>query len=366
MHRLVRVEGLHDFKVDNTLKFVLYDGSKYITLKGFIHKHKYIEFDNHLDTVDILFSGFGIKEPLQYCKKFDPECSLGKFPEHSSLDALKKTVLSLFDLNTDITIPSKYKVGDKVVIRSKYHSNSKVSDYCCGFMSDMLKLGGKTVTIESIRKLDPPRVYYKHYYEPYSYNVVENTWDWSSEMFEDKVDKADSKIKIKEIRGNYNSETFQVIFTKGDNLTLMVRGSGFLSGHNSVFKICGENIADLSNFLYEELDCLANTDGFEPYINKRENIWIFIDDLKYRFGTEECKKTINPEFYKHLKKKPKQGIIEQIEYSQTKTQGNAYQFCKRRGTVCRGDVPEGRTVQGKRSKASVSSRSLAYRAVIGQ
>lgn len=290
MHRLVRIEGLHDFKVDSTLKFVLYDGSKCTTLKGSIHSRKYIDFDNHHDSVDILFSGFGIKEPLQYCKKFDPECSSGKFPEHSSLDALKKTILSFFDLNTDITIPSKYKVEDEIV---------------------------------------------------------------------------DSKTQIKEIRKS-DSETFKVMFTKGNTKTLTVRDSGYLSGHNQVFKTCDCVVTDLSDFLYEELDCLANTDGYEPYINQKENIWIFIDDLKYRFGTEECKKTINPEFYKHLKKKPKQGIIEQIEYSQTKTQGNAYQFCKRRGTVCRGDVPEGRTVQGKRSKASVSSRSLAYRAVIGQ
>lgn len=365
MHRLIRIEGLHDFKVGNTLKFVLYDGSKYITLKGYIHSKRYISFDDHCDSAEKLFSGFRIKDRIQYCKKFDDKCSTGYFPEHSSLDALKKTVLSFFDLNTDITIPSKYKVGDKVVIRSKYHLDSNSDDYPGLFTEKMIKLGGETVTISSVNFTTSSK-YSKHYHEPYFYQVKENDWNWSSEMFKDKVDKADSKIKIKEIKGKYSSETFQVIFTKGDNLTLMVRGSGFLSGHNSVFKICGNHIADLSNFLYEELDCLANTDGFEPYINKRENIWIFIDDLKYRFGTEECKKTINPEFYKHLKKKPKQGIIEQIEYSQTKTQGNAYQFCKRRGTVCRGDVPEGRTVQGKRSKASVSSRSLAYRAVIGQ
>lgn len=363
MHRLVRIEGLHDFKVGNPLKFVLYDGSKYITLKGFINKDRYIEFNNHHGSVDTLFSGFGIEDPLQYCRKFNTECPSGKFPEHSSLDALKKTVLSFFNLNTEIAIPSKYKVGDKVVIRSKYHSGSKDVDYPGLFTEKMIKLGGEIVTISSVNFTTSSK-YSKHYHEPYFYRVKENDWNWSSEMFEDKV--VDSKIQIKEIRGKYNSETFQVIFTKGDNITLMVRGSGFLSGHNSVFKTCGCVVSDLSNFLYEELDCLANTDGFEPYINRRENIWIFIDDLKYRFGTEECKKTINPEFYKHLKKKPKQGIIEQIEYSQTKTQGNAYQFCKRRGTVCRGNVQEGRTVQGKRSKASVSSRSLVYRAVIGQ
>ena len=182
----------------------------------------------------------------------------------------------------------------------------------------------------------------------------------ASEILKDNI--VGSKIQIKEIR-KYDSETFKVIFTEGKDINLVVRESGFLCGHNLVFKTCGHHIKDLSNFLNEELDCVRNTDGYEPYIDKIENIWIFIEDLIYRFGTEEYKKIIHPKFYKHLKKR--QGIIEQIEYSQTKTQGNAYQFCKRRGTVCRGDVPEGHTVQGKRSKASVSSRSLAYRTVIG-
>lgn len=372
MHRLVRIEGLHDFRVSNTLKFVLYDGSKYITLEGEIRGDNYILFTEHQNDTSKLFKGFGITNDaakLEYCKKQDPKCLNGVFPVHSSLTALKETLLSFFDLNTDIKIPPKYNIGDKVVIRSYYHSNSKASDYCCGFMSDMLKLGGKTVTIKSIHNLNPPRPQYKHYYEPYRYDVVENNWDWSSEMFEDSVISednkvVDSKIQIKEILSS-RSKGFNVIFTNGNSIHLSVQGSGFLSGHNQIFKTCDRAIDDLSSFLNEELDCVRDTSGYEPYINKEENIWIFIDDLKYRFGTEECKKTINPEFYKHLKKKPKQGIIEQIEYSQTKTQGNAHQFCKRRGTVCRGNVPEGNRICGKRSKASVSSRPLGYREVIG-
>lgn len=366
MHRLVRIEGIYDFKVGNTLKFVLYDGSKYITLNGRIAESPYIIFkQDHTDSVNKLFGGFGCADHaavMTYCKKHDPYCSYGTFPVHSSLEALKKTLLSFFNLNQDIKIPPKYSIGDKVVIRSKYHSDSNSDDYPGLFTEKMIKLGGETVTISSVNFTTSSK-YSKHYHEPYFYRVKENDWNWASEMFEDGI--VDSKIQIREIK-KYDSETFTVTFTDNSTRSLTVQGSGFLNGHNQIFRTCGKRKVNLSNFLNEELDCVKNTEGYEPYINRKENIWIFIDDLKYRFGTEECKKTINPEFYKHLKKKPKQGIIEQIEYSQTKTQGNAYQFCKRRSTVCRGNVPEGRTVQGKRSKASVSSRSLAYRAVIGQ
>lgn len=364
MHRLIRIDGLYNFKYNGLLKFVLYNGLNYITLEGEIANSNFILFKNHKDDVSKLFVGFGITDDdakIEYCRKQDPTCVDGVFPMHSSLETLKKTLLSFFDLNTDIKIPSKYNIGDKVVIRSKYHSNSKASDYCCSFVSSMLELGGKTVTIKSINKLNSPRMQYKHYYEPYSYNVLENHWVWSSEMFEGKVD---GKVQIKEII-EQDTDTWKIQLTNGKTIKLGVSGYGFLNGHNTVFRTCEHEKINLSNFLNQELDCVRNEKGFEPYIDKIENIWIFIDDLKYRFGTEECKKTISPEFYKHLKKKPKQGIIEQTEYSQTKIQENAYQFCKRRGTVCRGTVPEGNRICGKRSKASVSSRPLSYREIVG-
>ena len=254
MHRLVRIEGLHDFQVGNPLKFVLYDGSNYITLDGFIHRHNYIEFKNHTIDCIKLFQGFGINSELKawkYCKQYDDKCTNGLFPQHSSLVALKKTLRSFFNLNQHIKISSLYKVGDKVKIKSKYDQNSKCEDYPCGFTREMLnKYGEITDTIKEVVSSN----YFskKHYVEPYVYQLKSNAYTWSASMFDGKI-----------------------------------------------------------------------------------------------------------------KNKPKQGILGQIEYSQTKTQGNAYQFCKARGTVRVGNVPEGNRICGKRSKTSISSRPLGYRKVTG-
>lgn len=366
MHRLVRIEGLHNFKQYAPLTFVLYNGSKYITLEGEITNSNYILFRNHQDDVSTLFVGFGITDnaKIAYCKKQDPNCVDGIFPMHSSLAALKKTLLSFFDLNTDIKIPSMYKVGDKVQIKSEYDLGSSAYDYPCSFTDMMLEMGSeeKTYIISSIHDLAKTATHYsqKHYKEPYFYKIQTDSHDWSVAMFKGEIK---FKVQIEQITGG--PKYFYVKFTNGCIKRLWVQSYGFISGHNEVFKLCGHRVDDLATFLNEELDCVRNEPGYEPYINKKENIWIFIDDLKYRFGTKECKKTINPKFYKHLKKKPQQGIVEQIEYSQTKTQENAYQFCKAKGTVCRGNVPEGRIVSGKHSKATVSSRPLAYGTAVG-
>ena len=367
MHRLVRIEGLHDFRVDNPLKFVLYDGSNYIKLQGEITSSNYIRFTAHDISTKKLFEGFGITNidaRLSYCKKHDPDCTAGIFSYHSSLSALNRILRSFFDLNQHIKIPSMYNVGDQVRIKSKYDVGSESSDYPSGFTNMMLD-NGKNNKVYTIKQVTPDHQYYKkHFKEPYNYELKELSYVWSAAMFEGKVDKEDPTIQIKDIIKN-NTNTWTVKLTNNKTIKLQIQGSGFLENHNAVFRSCDHKVDDLSYFLNQELDCVRDKCGYEPYINKKENIWIFIDDLKYRFGTEECKKTINPEFYKHLKKKPQQGIIEQIEYSQTKTQRNAYQFCKRRGTVRGGDMPEGNRICGKRGKASVSSRPLGYREVIG-
>lgn len=369
MHRLVRIEGLHDFKIGNSLKFVLYDGSKYITLDGKISEQKYIEFVKHSYSADTLFEGFGIKDRLKYCQKHDAKCDDGFFPEHSSLEALKKTLLSFFDLNTNINIPSMYKVGDKVRIKLNYDLGSGLQDYPCGFTEFMLSMGSdeKTYTISSIKNFTnlDPLYSLRHYTEPYYYVLKENSYNWSAAMFEDKIEelKSDQKdsIKITSIKN------LIVSFTDGDSIKLN-SDTLYYQGFCDVIRKVDRSFSCsmYGDIFHSRITCSRRYHCFEPEVQEKSLKWVILDYLRYYFGTEECKKTINPEFYKYLKEKPKQGIIEQIEYSQTKTQGNAYQFCKRRSTVCRGNIPEGRTVQGKRSKASVSSRSLAYRAVIGQ
>ena len=365
MHRLVRIEGLHDFKIGNSLKFVLYDGSKYVTLDGKIREQKYIEFVKHTYSADTLFAGFGIKDRWEYCKKYDTKCHDGFFPEHSSLDALKKTLLSFFNLNTNITIPPMYKVGDKVRIKSEYDSGSNINDYPCGFTDVMLSMGSdeKTYTISSIKNFTnlDPLYSLKHYKEPYFYELKEDSHCWSAAMFKGEIKELKDSVKIASIKSS------TVFFTDKVHITLDITENYYV-GILRVLRKLHQPLVDnkYGSIFHSRITCSKRDTCYEPEVTDPSLLWVILDYLKYYFGTEECKKTINPEFYKYLKEKPKQGIIEQIEYSQTKTQPHAYQFCKVRGTVCRGNVPEGRTVQGKRSKASVSSRSLAYRAVIGQ
>ena len=306
MHRLVRIEGLHNFKYGAYLKFVLYDGSKYITLKGYIHKNNHIVFENHHIDSSKLFKGFGImsdETKLAYCKKYDHHCSFGYFPEHSSLNALKKTLLSFFDLNQDIEISS-------------------------------------------------------------TYSLREDAYDWSAAMFKGKIEELESNqkdsIKITSIEDSI------VSFTDNCKITLYLTGNYYQGVLDVLRKLHQPLIGGkYGSTFHSRITCSSRDTCYEPEVIDNSLLWVILDYLKYYFGTEECKKTINPGFYQYLIEKPKQGIVEQIEYSQVKTQKHAYRFRKTRGTVCRGDVPEGRTVQGKRSKASISSRPLAYGTAVG-
>lgn len=368
MHRLVRIEGLHDFKTGRSLEFILYDGTNYITLRGRIHSENYIIFEDHKTNVDKLFSGFRITDDaakLEYCKKQDPKCSNGIFPVHSSLKALKETLLSFFDLNRDIKIPSIYKVGDKVRIKSKYDLNSSSIDYPHTFTAGMLDKGGKIYTISSVNARDIPSIRtLKHYKEPYYYTLNEDSYSWSAAMFEDKIEKfkSDQKdsVKITSIKD------LIVSFTNGTSIRLSSNTLYYHGFCNVIRKVDITFEYDkYGDIFHSRITCSRRDNCVEPEVQEKSLKWVILDYLKYYFGTEECKKTINPDFYKYLKEKPQQDIVEQIKYSQTKTQGNAYQFCKMRGTVRVGDVPEGNRICGKRSKASVSSRPLGYRKVTG-
>ena len=367
MHRLVRIEGLHNFKHYSPLKFVLYNGLTYITLEGEIGENNYVLFKNHQDDTSKLFVGFGITDDaakIEYCKKHDLECLDGIFPVHSSLEALKRTLLSFFNLNTDIKIPSIYKVGDKVRIKSKYDLNSSSSDYPCSFMEGMLDKGGDIYTISSIHTYESHSIRtLRHYKEPYYYTLKETSYNWSAAMFEDKIKelKSDQKdsVKITSIKD------LTVSFTDGKSIKLYLATlyyEGFCNVIRKIDKTFG--YGRYGNIFHSRITCSNRDNCIEPEVQNQSLKWVLLDYLKYYFGTEECKKTINPGFYKYLKEKP-EIISDKTEVKQTKTQRNAHQFCKRRGTVCRGTVPEGNRICGKRSKASVSSRPLSYREIVG-
>lgn len=74
----------------------------------------------------------------------------------------------------------KYKVGDKVRVKSIYwyNSNKDSAGYVhCGndsFILDMSEMCGKEVTIEKILSSG-------------KYNIKEFGWNWTNEMFEDPV-----------------------------------------------------------------------------------------------------------------------------------------------------------------------------------
>ena len=56
----------------------------------------------------------------------------------------------------------KYKVGDKVVLRSDLIKGDEYGEYF--FLSEMHKLRGKTVTIEEVRKGSLPSYRIEEYY----------------------------------------------------------------------------------------------------------------------------------------------------------------------------------------------------------
>ena len=85
----------------------------------------------------------------------------------------------------------KYKIGDKVLVRSDLEKGKKYGDEV--FMSDMLFFRGKIVTIEHI---DHPN-YYRIKEDP-------EQWYWTDEMF---IEKEPEKIKsdLEEIEEYFNS-----------------------------------------------------------------------------------------------------------------------------------------------------------------
>ena len=85
---------------------------------------------------------------------------------------------------------AKYKVGDKVLIRSQYHKGATGGDYYLYFNPAMMKeFGGCICTISRVKKCSgrPRRSEQIYDNELVEYNLVEdvdNHWSWSAEMFE--------------------------------------------------------------------------------------------------------------------------------------------------------------------------------------
>lgn len=81
---------------------------------------------------------------------------------------------------------SIYKIGDKVLIKSKLDDNGNEFDYPCGFTDSMIRnYGGKICTINCVYNIS--NGFYdnrKFYEEPYFYSLKENGYNWSSAMFE--------------------------------------------------------------------------------------------------------------------------------------------------------------------------------------
>ena len=93
----------------------------------------------------------------------------------------------------------KYKVGDKVVIKSlDWYNINKNSKGKVGvpleFISDMSKYCGMVATITNVEKLNEYRLDEDFFY---NLNIDNENWNWTLEMFEDI--KGLRKIKIKKI-----------------------------------------------------------------------------------------------------------------------------------------------------------------------
>ena len=196
MYRLVRIEGFHDFCVGATINFVLYNGSMYKSYDAVVNPY-YITIKGYTNSQ--IFKDLDIEDPMKYCSQYS-KVTNGDFPFHTTLKSLKQTVDSFFKLNNHIGIPSLYKVGDEVKIKSKYDINSNENDYHCFFTKQMLENhGGKTYTIKSV-KSNSCQSYCKYYLEPYYYNLEGTSYNWTAGMFESKQNASDlivsSELKI--------------------------------------------------------------------------------------------------------------------------------------------------------------------------
>lgn len=122
----------------------------------------------------------------------------GLWPECKSYDlkALTRFVNRIYKIIEDregrleAVQPSKYKVGDIVILRKKYHPGKNSGDYPYGFPEQMLneaKWIGRTKIVSVHR--DGSRGSRPMYEEPYHYWVEGSDYIWTSAMFEGKVEK---------------------------------------------------------------------------------------------------------------------------------------------------------------------------------
>ena len=84
---------------------------------------------------------------------------------------------------------SIYKVGNQVRVKSKYDYKCNSSYYTAGFMYEMLRnYGGKIVTIISVKPIEESRKKVLNK-ELFTYRIKEDNgyWEWSAEMFEEKI-----------------------------------------------------------------------------------------------------------------------------------------------------------------------------------
>lgn len=199
------------------------------TLRYRVHS-KLLVYENGFDSE--IFRILGIKDRFEYAREHYQEAAEfathQSFPECSagSYKALTKLAIALFKdceklqkkTKPKESLESIYKVGDKVRVKSAYDPSCSSKDYPCGFTSFMLDdWGGKVVTIDRVRyKEGEFHKAKKHYLEPFTYVVQENTWLWSAAMFEGKVEDdptedISAKVPIYPERSNDN-----FYFTKED------------------------------------------------------------------------------------------------------------------------------------------------------
>ena len=102
----------------------------------------------------------------------------------------------------------KYKIGDKVLVRPDLEEGEKYGDET--FMSEMLHLKGKIVTIE-------------HVDHPNCYRIKEDSdqWHWTDEMFSEK-EPEEIKSDLEEIEEYFDSNE---IYNPIDEFPISVKES---------------------------------------------------------------------------------------------------------------------------------------------